>query len=262
MDPTRIPLPVETAAPGGETNAYVLGEDRALVVDPAVETPELDEALRDRTVEHVLVTHTHPDHVGGVAAHADGATVWAHAGYANRFERLTGVVPDHLFRDGTIIETDGGTVAVRSMPGHAPDHIALTVDDGLLVGDLAVQEGSVVVGCDGDMRAYLIALRRLHARDPTRLYPGHGPVIEKPRPILERLISHRLRRETAVLRAVHDGTRTLAAITDAAYEKDISDVRRLAEGTVEAHLDKLAVEGKLDWDGEYASPKRNAGCEV
>lgn len=253
MTPERVSLPIETAAPGGETNAYILGTERALLVDPAAETAALDDALEGRTVENVLVTHTHPDHVGGVAAYAEEATVWARAGYETRFERATGVSPDRTFRAGTAIETDSGVVTVRSMPGHAPDHIALDAGGGVLVGDLAVATGSVVVGADeGDMRAYLTSLRRLHARNPEWLYPGHGPVIEEPREAIERLISHRLRREERVLSAVRDGARTLDAVTDAAYEKDVSDVRWLAEGTVEAHLEKLAVEGRIEWDGERA----------
>ena len=253
MTPTRISIPVETVAPGGETNSYVLGSEEALLVDPAAATPALDDALSGRVVKNVLVTHTHPDHVGGVAAYADRATVWARAGYENRFERATGVTPDRVFRAGTVIETDDGPVEVLTTPGHAPDHIALAAGGEVLVGDLAVAAGSVVVSSEeGDMRGYLTALRRLHAHNPDRLYPGHGPVIDKPRAVVERLIAHRLRRETRVLRAVRDGARTISAVTDAAYEKDIRDVRRLAEGTIEAHLEKLAVEGKLEWDGERA----------
>lgn len=253
MTPTRISIPVETAAPGGETNSYVLGNEQALLVDPAADTPKLDDALSGCTVENVLVTHTHPDHVGGVAAYADCATVWARAGYERRFERATGVTPDRVFGAGTTIVTDSGSVELLTTPGHAPDHVALAANGGMLVGDLAVAAGSVVVSSEeGDMRGYLTALRRLHARNPDRLYPGHGPVIDEPRAVVERLISHRLRRETRVLRAVRNGARTVSAVTDAAYEKDIRDVRRLAEGTVEAHLEKLAVEGRVEWDGERA----------
>jgi ribonuclease/clavin/mitogillin len=253
MKPIRVPISIETAAPGGKTNAYILGDEYALLVDPAAETAALDDALDGRTVENVLVTHTHPDHVGGVAAYAEGTTVWARAGYKQRFERATGVVPDRLFRPGTIIDTDSGAVEILSMPGHAPDHAALDIGGDVLVGDLAVAAGSVVVDSEeGDMRAYITALRRLHARDPNRLYPGHGPVIEEPRAVIERLIAHRLDREKRVLSAVRDGARDLAAVTDRAYEKDITDVRRLAEGTVAAHLEKLAVEGKIEWDGEHA----------
>jgi ribonuclease/clavin/mitogillin len=86
------------------------------------------------------------------------------------------------------------------------------------------------------------------------MYPSHGPLIKDPRETCERLIRHRLDREHRVLDAVSAGNETLAEILDAAYEKDLSGVRDLAIGTVRAHLEKLAHEGRVDWDGDRAVP--------
>ncbi|MFH5797848.1 MBL fold metallo-hydrolase [Haladaptatus sp. CMAA 1911] len=245
-----IPVLTETLAPHGETNAYVVD---TVLVDPAGRTDELDRAVEENDIEHVVLTHTHPDHVGGVTHYADAcdATVWARRGREERFERATGVAPDRTFREGTTV----GPLTVIETPGHAPDHVALAADDGLITGDLAVAEGSVVVAAgEGDVRAYLTSLRRLYAKNPDVLYPGHGPVIENPRRTIRRLIDHRLRREGRVLDAVRDGAETLSSVTDAAYDKDVSDVREFAERTVAAHLEKLAVEGNVVWDGERARP--------
>jgi glyoxylase-like metal-dependent hydrolase (beta-lactamase superfamily II) len=104
------------------------------------------------------------------------------------------------------------------------------------------------------MRAYLSSLRRVHAANPARLYPGHGPVIEDPRATCGRLIAHRLDREQSVERAVRAGARTLDEVVDTAYEKDISAVYDLARATVLAHLEKLAVEKRVQFDGERAAP--------
>ncbi|WP_231184363.1 MBL fold metallo-hydrolase [Haladaptatus sp. DYF46] len=245
-----IPVPTETLAPHGETNAYVVD---SVLVDPAGRTDELDRAVEENDVEHVVLTHTHPDHVGGVAHYADvcDATVWARRGREERFERATGVTPNRTFREGTTV----GPLTVIETPGHAPDHVAFAADDGLVTGDLAVAEGSVVVAAgEGDLRAYLTSLRRLYAKNPAVLYPGHGSVIENPRRVIRRLIDHRLRREERVLDAVRGGAETLSSVTDAAYDKDVSDVREFAERTVAAHLEKSAVEGNVDWDGERARP--------
>lgn len=253
MELSRVSIPTETLAPGGTTNAYVLGRDETVLVDPAGRTDELDRAVENRAVAHVLVTHSHPDHVGGVAHYADvcDATVWARAGRADRFERATGIAPDRTFREGTTV----GPAVVMETPGHAPDHVALAAGEVMLTGDLVVSEGSVVVGADeGDVRAYLTSLRRLYARNPTKLYPGHGPVIDDPRATVERLIDHRLVREGKVLAAVRDGATTLDEVLDTAYEKDLSGVRDLARSTTAAHLEKLAVEGKVEWDGRRARP--------
>ena len=256
MELERVSCRVETAAPTGQTHSYVLGREDALLVDPAARVDGLD-ALADR-VGHVALTHHHPDHVGAVAEYATetGATVWCRAGREADFEAATGTRPDRTFADGTGIEIGEGAAEVVDTPGHAPEHVAFRFPgDGseskseYLVGDLAVAEGSVVVGHpSGDVRAYVSSLRRLWARDPPRLHPAHGPTIESPRETCRRLIDHRRDRERRVLRAVHDGAETIPEITDAAYEKDLTGVRELAEATVRAHVEKLRVEGRLSWE--------------
>ena len=255
MELERVSCRVKTAAPTGQTHAYVLGHEDALLVDPAARVDGLD-ALAER-VGHVALTHHHPDHVGAVAdyAEATGATVWCRVGREAEFEAATGTEPDRTFADGTGIATGGGSVEVVDTPGHAPEHVAFGFpgDGGggheYLVGDLAVAEGSVVVGHpSGDVRAYVSSLRRLWARDPSRIHPAHGPTIESPRETCRRLIDHRREREARVLRAVRNGAETVPEITDAAYEKDLTGVRELAEATVRAHVEKLRVEGRLSWD--------------
>ncbi|MEF8841870.1 MAG: MBL fold metallo-hydrolase [Haloarculaceae archaeon] len=264
MELESVSCRVPTRAPSGQTHAYVLGSEDAvlgsegaLLVDPAARVDGLD-ALADG-VGHVALTHHHPDHVGAVAhyAEATGATVWCRVGREADFEDATGIEPDRTLAGGTTIETSGGTVEVIDTPGHAPEHVGFRFPgaegDEYLVGDLAVAEGSVVVGHpSGDMRAYVSSLRRLWARDPPRLHPAHGPTIEDPRGTCRRLIDHRRDREERVLGAVRDGAATVPEITDAAYEKDLSGVRGLAEATVRAHVEKLRVEGHLAWDGERA----------
>jgi len=259
---TRVPIPAETRALEGTTNAYHVG---TALLDPA----DADDAVDPDRVEHVLVTHTHSDHVGGVAAHADGATVWAHAEHREQFREATGVDPDRTFAPGDRLPT-APPLSVVAAPGHAPDHVVFRLDpadapddgDGaalprpaLFVGDVAVAEGSVVVGApEGDMREYLDTLERLRDTElpVERLYPGHGPVIDAPRETLGRLIDHRLERERRVLSAVRAGVKTVPAITDAAYDRDLSGVRDLAAATVRAHVEKLASEGRIRWDGERA----------
>lgn len=246
---TRIEVPVETRAPGGTTNAYLVD---GLLLDPAARTETLDAAV-EGAVDAIAVTHTHPDHVGAVAAYAEvtDATVLAHAAHVDRFTDATGVEPDATFRDGDAV----GDTDLRAVdtPGHAPDHVAFAVAGGadppreLLCGDLAVAEGSVVVGGPGgDLREYLESLERVSDGGYDRLHPGHGPAIDDPAATCRRLIDHRLSRERAVLAAVEAGASSVDAVVEAAYEKELAGVEDLARATVRAHLGKLATEGRID----------------
>ncbi|MFA9415741.1 MBL fold metallo-hydrolase [Natrinema sp. HArc-T2] len=269
MHVTRCPIPVATRAPGGETNAYLVsatetrhdgaGDKPAILVDPAGKTDALDRLLEAHTIDHILVTHTHPDHVSAVEAYATAtdATLWARYGRVDRFRDAAGCDPDRTFTPGTTIPLGDERVQVLDAPGHAPDHVALEAGRGgpILCGDCAVREGSVVVGApEGDMRAYISTLRRLWAIDPPALYPGHGPEIETPRTTLERLLTHRAEREQRIREAAAMGADTVSEFLERAYDKDLSGVRDLARATVAAHLEKLAVEGRVAWDNPPASP--------
>lgn len=254
MDWRRVDIAVESRAPTGQTAAYLSSGSDAVLVDPAGRAPALDDAVAD--VSHIAVTHHHPDHVAAVADYArrTDATVWARRGRTAAFEAATGITPDQTFTDGTVIPASEG-VEVLDLPGHVPEHVGFATESGVVSGDVAVADGSVVVGApEGDMRAYLSSLRRLHARTPAVLYPGHGPTITDPRGACRRLLAHRLDRERRVRVAVETGAATPDDIVSVAYEKDLTGVRELALATVTAHIEKLAVEGAVRWDGTRASP--------
>ncbi|ESS11715.1 MAG: Zn-dependent hydrolase [uncultured archaeon A07HR60] len=275
----RITVPSNARSPTGETNAYVY---RGLLIDPAGECDALNDVVSETQIEHIAVTHTHLDHVGAVAVYAErtGATVWAQTGHIDRFTETTGLEPDRTFKDGDRV----GPAHAVTTPGHARDHVGFAVppeptdspedrgysttsnrptDEGtagrrLLCGDLAMAEGSVVVGYpEGDMRAYLTSLRQVLARGFASLKPGHGPPVEDPQATIERLISHRRHREIAVQDAVVEaGASTLDQVVEHAYQKDISGVEDLASATAAAHLAKLARAHQIDrgWLARLDSP--------
>lgn len=256
----RVSIPVQTRAPSGRTNAYLVKDGEGLLVDPAAPTDRLRTLVSQTDPAHVAVTHTHPDHVAGVArlSRDYDLTVWARSGRVKRFERATGISPDRVFSEGTRI----GPATVLETPGHAPDHVtyalppgaAQTTGEALITGDLAVETGSVFVGDrDGDLRAYLTSLRRLLVRRASICHPAHGPPITDPEATLRRLLAHRRDRERRVLAAVQDGTETPVTIVAQAYDRDLGEYADLAEETVRAHLTKLDLEGHLSWNGDRAT---------
>lgn len=119
--PTPFGLPPEGAVPTGGRPAT----GRALVVDPGDAQPVRTFLERaGLQLEAILVTHHHPDHIGGVAELRDatGARVWGPAR-----ERI----PEPLTRlqEGDRIEVLGLTFDVFDVPGHTSGHIAYYTKD-------------------------------------------------------------------------------------------------------------------------------------
>ncbi len=261
----RIELPVDTLPPYDHTNAYlVVDAGVALLVDPGSELPEalplLELALQrsgTRLLKGVVLTHTHPDHTGGVElirsarlAGQDQVPVYAHTLEAPRLPSAWDVV--HLQGERTLMV---GDVALRCLhtPGHSPGHLTLLVQNAgedrpeiALVGDLAAASGSVWVGVpEGDMVEYLASLAAVKDLKPRLLGPGHGPLIADVQRPLSEMAEHRLEREAQVLAALEEGPATSSEITARVYKSLPSSVLELAEQSVQAHLLKLMREMKV-----------------
>ncbi len=227
------------------TNTFLVEEpDGIAVIDPGPADPaHLDSVLTAAAgrIARILLTHTHRDHVGNLAAlrQATGAPVWALSPAAE---------PDMVPEDGAAI---GGFVAVYT-PGHAADHVCFSrPGEVLFSGDHVMGWSSTVVPPPpgGDMIAYLASLRRLLAGDEACYLPGHGPAITDPRPFVAELLDRKLDREHQVLGALAAGRTDAASITARLYSVP-PGLRRAAELSVLAHLAKLEAEGSVVRDGE------------
>lgn len=123
-------------------------------------------------VTDLILTHHHPDHIGGlseVMALAPGAAVWAGA-------QDTFPVPVKPAEDGEMIRG----LRVVATPGHTAGHVSLLSDhDGvLLIGDLAgSQDGQLIRAPRPFIADAAEAERSLHKAsllDFADLYPSHG----------------------------------------------------------------------------------------
>ena len=180
-------------------NCYLVrlkGAATAILVDPGDEAERLLAAIDALgvTIEAILLTHTHFDHVGAVAAlaHATGAPV-----YCPTLERevladidasirplgLSGFESydaDELLSGGEHLELAGLAIETHFTPGHSPGHLTygLAAHDALLVGDVLFK-GSVgrVDLPGGDGAALLESIASLIDAYPpqTLVFPGHGP---------------------------------------------------------------------------------------
>jgi hydroxyacylglutathione hydrolase len=196
----RLPTPMDvrmfTVGPV-EENCFLFrhdGSDRALIVDPGEEAPRILAAVEQLgvTVEAVLVTHCHFDHIGAVApvAKATGAPV-----YVSEIERpvlsdIMSYVPwagfgpyesyeaDHTLKGGETLELAGFQIDVLFTPGHSPGHLTYSIRDQQAVfsGDVLFQ-GSVgrtdLPGGDWDTLLASIATLVESLPPETAVYPGH-----------------------------------------------------------------------------------------
>jgi hydroxyacylglutathione hydrolase len=170
------------------------GSDRALIVDPGEEAEKLLGAIESLgvTLDGILVTHTHFDHVGAVApvAKATGAEVWVPEIEKPVLADIMSFVPwpgfgpfeswdaEHTLRGGERLELAGFEIDVIFTPGHSPGHVTFSIPDeeAVFSGDVLFQ-GSVgrtdLPG--GDWPTLLESIRSLADSLPadTTVYPGH-----------------------------------------------------------------------------------------
>ena len=190
-----MPLAVDSYVMGPfQSNCYVVRSERgapeAAIVDPGDDPTELGLELERLGTNPggILVTHADIDHVGGVAALADGtgAEVWAPADEVEDLRSGTtrgGMTvalhdPAHTVSGGDEITVAGIAFDVFDVPGHSRGHVAFHHDGELFAGDLLFA-GSVgrVDLPGGNWETLLNSLRALFARlaPETIVYPGHGP---------------------------------------------------------------------------------------
>jgi glyoxylase-like metal-dependent hydrolase (beta-lactamase superfamily II) len=243
------------------TNTWIVGGDPSIVIDPGPDLPEHLEAIAREAApaSAVLVTHDHPDHAPGAVALAARVDAPVLAFRLAGAERL---------RAGQRIR--GGDVELTAVhtPGHTSDHVAFfePVSGSLFTGDAVVGRGtSFIDPPDGDLARYLRSLQRMLDLDPRTIYPGHGPVVLRPKEKLVEYLSHRQAREEQVLAALAEGPKTIPELVAAIYSGYPGDVHPLAARSVLAHLLKLEHEGRASRaakgeDGPW-SPSTPRACE-
>jgi len=168
--------------PGWLSNAYLVAErpggsgvlvDGNGVVEPLLEQVERD----DITITHMILTHSHADHVVEVEDLAErfGVPVLAHE--ATAADLGTGRVNEPL-ADGDVVRSGDLEIEAIHTPGHAAGHLALLFDatdcltaDVLFKGTVGGTRAPTATGFEDLRRSIMDRLMKLPAE--TRLHPGH-----------------------------------------------------------------------------------------
>ena len=216
------------------TNTYLVGTGRERVLIDCGEgrrgyAKNVIEAMRASGCERlkcVLLTHWHPDHVGGLRGlrKALGENVPAYKRIRTskgEYDAREGMVSPYNVRayvdiqDGDVIAVPGATLRAIYTPGHTTDHMCFAFEEegAVFAGD-CVLNGST--SDFEDLTMYSSSLttikdelesfkrRGVQENGSNRLYPSHGDVIEDGAKKIDAYINHRVSRETILLNTLRE----------------------------------------------------------
>ncbi|MEE2886166.1 MAG: MBL fold metallo-hydrolase [Planctomycetota bacterium] len=256
-------LTTPTLPPATTTNCFLVGEDRLFIIDPGAPKPSdqaplfelLDELVAGgTTLEAVVCTHHHPDHVGAVNAVSQRYKLPVH-GHEITLDRLEpGFHRGRTLADGDRI--DLGTAPDGSpdwyleaifTPGHDRGHLTFLDSRyrALIAGDMISTVATIMIDPpEGHLDTYMASLRRLRDLPMTTLYPSHGPATPNGRRIVEKFIKHREMRQSTLERVLREGPGTVEALLPAVYWDVEESMYPYAARSLCAGLEKLEEEGR------------------
>ncbi len=254
-----LPVRTRTLPPATHTNAYIVGEKTLFLVDPGPQEPWerekiwelLDELLAEgRSLDGILLTHHHPDHIGALeeTLRRYRVPVLAHPLTLEWLAR-----PGKALRHGQQLDLgaapDGNPdwkLTVYHVPGHTAGHLAFqeTRYNGLLAGDTVSTISSIIIDPDeGRLSTYLQSLKFLATLALGFLYPGHGTPVRSARQCILSALQHRQRRKEQLLSALLRHSLPLETLIEQVYTDVDRSLWPLAERSLRSGLMQLVEEG-------------------
>ncbi|MGO1184118.1 MAG: MBL fold metallo-hydrolase [Micrococcaceae bacterium] len=137
-----------------DNNVWIVGgEEHCVVIDPAHDAQAVKDAVGDRTVEAILLTHGHDDHIRAVKEFRGlvDAPVLLHAEDRMLWDSVyPDDAPDGQIQDGDQFQVAGVTLRALHTPGHSPGSVCFYAPDleggVVFTGDTLFQGGPGATG--------------------------------------------------------------------------------------------------------------------
>ncbi len=243
------------------TGVYIIGDKECAVIDPGPNTEShfdaLKKALEGRTVKCVLVTHSHMDHSplahplaewAGCKVFAGGPAIPTESEVRMEAGDDLSFQPDESLTDGQRFSGDGWTIEAVATPGHTSNHFcfALLEENALFSGDHIMGWSTTVISPpDGNMGDYFRSLEKVKDRQYKTIYPTHGPEVTDVAPFVDAYISHRHKREAAIVERIEAGDKLIPDMVKTIYKDVDKRLHPAACHSVLAHVIHLIETGRV-----------------
>jgi glyoxylase-like metal-dependent hydrolase (beta-lactamase superfamily II) len=265
------PLRTPTLPPATTTNCYIVGQERLWIVDPGSPDPTEQRRLLDlldeltangAELQGVLLTHHHPDHVGGVHALCQARDLRVH-GHPLTLDRIDTSIPrGDKIEDGGRIDlgnapdgASGWHLTAVHTPGHDQGHLCFVESryGAMLAGDMMSTISTIIIDPpEGNLQTYMQSLERISTLTMTTLYPAHGPAVRNGQRLVQKYIRHRRQREATLLRVLGVEPGTIEQLLPRVYWDADPRLFPYAARSLLAGLEKLSDEGRAsEHDGRW-----------
>nr|WCR31482.1 atrochrysone carboxyl ACP thioesterase [Talaromyces sp.] len=241
------------------TNTYIIGTGaNRLIIDTGQGVPYWADLISETlskegfSLSHVLLTHWHGDHTGGVPD-----LIRMYPGLSSSIFKNTPSKTQQPIVDGQKFEIEGATIRAVHAPGHSHDHMCFILEEeqAMFTGDNVLGHGTAAVE---HLSTWMKTLREMQSHNCTTGYPAHGVVIADLNAKISGELSMKARREKQVMQVLQDQKRgtngrarlTIKELVATLYGERIDNsVKELAlEPFIDEVLRKLAEDGIVGFD--------------